>query len=301
MTNKKLEKIQNVAVNQTIKLKDGRNLGYADLGNPEAKPLFHFHGFPGSRLEAAIFADRVVQNNIRLIGIDRPGMGLSDFKKDRTILDWPDDVVELANALGIGKFAIEGISGGGPYAAACAYKIPDRLTTCGIISGLGPIDLEVEEEMKSIRRLSFVIRRMPWLFKLIIFFQSRGLKDLEKAERKMRKTIKKFPKPDRKVMEDPNLLPLFIKESAEAFRQGNKGAIYEGKLYAKHWGFSLEKISPKLKVYLWHGEVDEVVPVAMGRGVCKAIPNCEGKFYPNDGHYSTIFKYFDEIVNTLIS
>ena len=154
------------------------------------------------------------------------------------------------------------------------------------------MDLEVEEEIKSIRRLSFVIRRMPWLFKLMISFQSRGLKDLEKAERKMRETIKKFPEPDREVMDDPKLLPLFIKESAEAFRQGNKGAIYEGKLYAKPWGFSLEDISPKLKVYLWHGEVDEAVPVAMGRGVCKAIPNCEGKFYPNDGHYSTIFKYF---------
>jgi pimeloyl-ACP methyl ester carboxylesterase len=70
-------------------------------------------------------------------------MGLSDYKKDRTILDWPDDVVELADALGIDKFPIEGISGGGPYAAACAYKIPDRLTACGIISGLGPMDLEV--------------------------------------------------------------------------------------------------------------------------------------------------------------
>lgn len=301
MTKENLEKMQNIAFNQTIKLKDGRNLGYADLGDPEAKPLFHFHGFPGSRLEVAIFADRVVKNNIRLIGIDRPGMGLSDFKKGRTILDWPDDVVELADALGIEKFAIEGISGGGPYAAACAYKIPDRLTACGIISGLGPMDLAVEEKIKSIRRLSFVIRRMPWLFKLMISFQSRGLKDLEKAESKMRKTIKKFPEPDRKVMDDPKLLPLFIKESAEAFRQGNKGAIYEGKLYAKSWGFSLEDISPKLKVYLWHGEVDEAVPVAMGRGVCKAIPNCDGIFYPNEGHYSTIFKYFEEIVSALTS
>jgi pimeloyl-ACP methyl ester carboxylesterase len=187
------------------------------------------------------------------------------------------------------------------FHAACAYKIPNRLTTCGIISGLGPIDLEVEEKIKSIRRLSFVIRRMPWLFKLMISFQSRGLKDLEKAERKMRETIKKFPESDREVMEDPKLLPLFIKESAEAFRQGNKGAFYEGKLYAKPWGFSPEDISPKLEVYIWHGEVDEAVPVAMGRAMCKAIPNCEGKFYPNDGHYSTIFKYFKEIVSTLSS
>ena len=116
--------------NLTIKLKDGRTLGYIDLGNKDAKNvLFHFHGFPGSRLEANLLSEMDIDmTNIRLISIDRPGMGLSDFKKNRTLLDWPEDVVELADALGIDKFAVEGISGGGPYAAACAYKIPDRLT-----------------------------------------------------------------------------------------------------------------------------------------------------------------------------
>ena len=113
-------------IDQTLKLKDGRTLGYIDLGNKDGKPLFHFHGFPGSRLEATILADRAIVKNIRVICIDRPGMGLSDFKENRTLLDWPDDVVELADALEIDKFAVEGISGGGPYAAACAYKIPDR-------------------------------------------------------------------------------------------------------------------------------------------------------------------------------
>jgi len=88
-------------LNKTIKLKDGRMLGYIDLGKSDGKPLFHFNGFPGSRLEVTILADRAIEKNIRVIGIDRPGMGLSDFKKNRTLLDWPDDVVELADALGI--------------------------------------------------------------------------------------------------------------------------------------------------------------------------------------------------------
>ena len=122
--------------NQTIRLKDGRTLGYTDLGNSDAKPVFHFHGFLGSRLEAILLSEKDIENlNIRLIGIDRPGIGLSDFKKNRTLLDWPDDVVELTDALGIDKFIVEGISGGGPYAAACAYKIPELLHSCGIISG----------------------------------------------------------------------------------------------------------------------------------------------------------------------
>ena len=284
-------------LNKTIKLKDGRKLGYIDLGKSDGKPLFHFNGFPGSRLEVTILADRAIKKNIRVIGIDRPGMGLSDFKKNRTLLDWPDDVVELADALGIDKFAVEGISGGGPYVAACAYKIPERLTSCGIISGAASKDLEIEKKM----RIFSVIRIFPWLFKLMIWLQSRGMRNLEKAEKKMKESAKKFPEADRKIFDDPQILSLFVKETAEAFRQGSKGVYYEGKIYVKSWGFNLEDISPKLKVYIWHGEADEIVPVAMGRGMCKLIPNCEGKFYPGEGHYSTIFKYYKEIIDALTS
>jgi len=280
-----------------ITLKDGRKLGFIDLGNKDGKPLFHFHGLPGSRLEAMILADRAIIKNIRLICIDRPGMGLSDFKKNRTLLDWPDDVVELANALEIDKFAVTGLSGGGPYAAACAYKIPERLISCGIISGVASRDLEIEKKSK----LYSLIRIFPWLFKLMMWLQARGLKDLEKAEKNMIKTITKFPEADRKILEEPQNLSLFIKESAEAFRQGSKGAYYEWKILARSWGFNLEDISPKLKVYIWHGDVDEAVPVAMGRGMCKLIPNCEGKFYPGEGHYSTVFKYYEDIIDALTS
>lgn len=284
-------------IDQTLKLKDGRTLGYIDLGKKDAKPLFYFHGFPGSRLEVMLLADRAIKKNIRLISIDRPGMGLSDFKKSRTLLEWPEDVVELADALGINKFAVEGISGGGPYAAACAYKIPERLTSCGIISGLASKDLEIEKKIK----LFSVIRIFPWLFKLMMMFQSRGMKDLEKAEKNMKKALKKYPEADRKVLDNPQILALFIRESAEAFRQGSKGAYHEGKIYANSWGFKLEDISPQLNVYIWHGDADKNVPIAMGRGMCKLIPNCEGKFYTGEGHYSTIFKYFEDMIDALTS
>ena len=123
----------------TIKLKDGRLLGYAEYGAPEGKPVFYFHGFPGSRLDWLLCdASAAAELNIRIIAIDRPGMGLSDFKRGREILDWPDDVVELADVLQVDRFAVLGISGGGPYACACAFKISERLTTTAIVCGMGP-------------------------------------------------------------------------------------------------------------------------------------------------------------------
>lgn len=84
--------------------------------------------------------DAAAKLNARMIAVDRPGYGLSDAKRGRTILDWSDDVVELADALAVERFAVLGISGGGPYASACAFKIPERLTTTGVVCGMGPIE-----------------------------------------------------------------------------------------------------------------------------------------------------------------
>ena len=125
-----------------ITLSDGRALGYAEYGDPQGKPVFYFHGFPSSRLDWLLSDSNNVaaELNTRIIAVDRPGMGLSDPKPDREMLDWPDDVAELADAFKIKRFAGLGMSGGGPYAAACAYKIPERLTATGIVSGMGPAD-----------------------------------------------------------------------------------------------------------------------------------------------------------------
>jgi len=118
------------ATNKTIHLHDGRTLGYAEYGRADGKALFYFHGHPGARLEARFLAEQAAQTGIRLIGVDRPGMGQSSFQTGRRLLDWPDDVAELADSLQLDRFAVVGFSGGGPYALACAYKISHRLTIC---------------------------------------------------------------------------------------------------------------------------------------------------------------------------
>ncbi|MEM8863860.1 MAG: alpha/beta hydrolase, partial [Chloroflexota bacterium] len=123
-----------------ITLKDGRKLAYSTYGSePEGKPIFYHHGWPSSRLEGANYGDAATKLNGRLIAVDRPGIGRSDLKPNRKLLDWPDDLSELADQLGIDQFYVLGTSGGGPYVAACAYRIPDRLLGAGIVAGLSPM------------------------------------------------------------------------------------------------------------------------------------------------------------------
>jgi pimeloyl-ACP methyl ester carboxylesterase len=107
---------------RTIRLRDGRRLGYAGWGDAGGQPLLYFHGWPGARVEGRLADEAARVRGVHLIGIDRPGMGLSDFQPRRTLVDWPDDVLQLAAALTLERFAVLGISDGGPYAAACAWN-----------------------------------------------------------------------------------------------------------------------------------------------------------------------------------
>src|SRR5512136_1888696 len=118
----------------TITLHDGRTLAYAEYGDPHGKPVFFFHGSPGSRLFTP--PDEVTKHqHVRLICTDRPGYGASTFQLGRRLLDWPQDINDLAEALRIKKFYIVGHSGGGPYTLACAYALPDRILAAATLSG----------------------------------------------------------------------------------------------------------------------------------------------------------------------
>jgi pimeloyl-ACP methyl ester carboxylesterase len=150
-----------------FRLRNGRWLAYSQYGASRGKPILYFHGWPGSRLEARVADQTAKEFNATLIAIDRPGFGMSDFQPGRAILDWPADVSEIADALRLERFAIAGISGGGPYALACALRIPERLTSVAIICGVGPTEGSGAMEGMSpfARRVFYLCRKAPWLLR----------------------------------------------------------------------------------------------------------------------------------------
>ena len=111
-----------------IRLPDNRRLAYAEYGDRTGVTVFVFHGLPGSRLGWSMLPDNSLPATARIVAPNRPGYGASDPNPGRTLLDWAEDVEALAHSLEIGKFAIVGISDGGPGTLACAWKMPERLT-----------------------------------------------------------------------------------------------------------------------------------------------------------------------------
>ncbi|HBY99259.1 MAG TPA: alpha/beta hydrolase [Chloroflexi bacterium] len=286
-------------LNNRIRLPDGRLLGYAEYGDPAGKPVFFFHGWPSSRL-AARPIDEPAARGARVIAIDRPGIGLSDFKPGRTIGEWPDDVVAVADRLGIDRFAVAGASGGGPYAAVCALKIPERLTIAALISGVAPIEMPGAAAILGQRSqmLFRLARRAPWILRLPLALRVRRAR--RDPERFLLEWTATMPETDRATLLGPaGIGRQLIEDYIEAFRAGTCGLAWEAGLYMRPWGFRLEEIT--MEVHLWQGEKDVHIPPAMGRYQASVIPRCRATFWANESHFSLTFSRMDEIVATLIS
>ena len=265
---------------RAVRLRGGRRLGYAEWGDAEGRPIVYFHGWPGSRIEGRLADGTARSKGIRLIAIDRPGMGLSDFQRGRMLVDWADDVLELAAALGLDRFSVLGISGGGPYAAACAWKLSDRLTRAGIVSCLAPLDVPGATAGMSLQnRLAFqVVGRVSVLRRLLMARAGAAVR--RHPGRVLKSGVAAAV--DKKYLDRPDVRKVLVESLAEAYRSGSRGPAWEMRLYARPWGFRLEEI--RTPVYLSHGEQDANAPVTMGRHLASVIPECHATFHPGDGH-----------------
>jgi pimeloyl-ACP methyl ester carboxylesterase len=281
---------------EVLRLSDGRRLGYADYGDRQGTPLLFFHGTPGSR-RVARWADLVARRRgIRLIAPDRPGFGLSDFQPGRTLGAWPRDVVELADALFLERFAVAGVSGGGPYVAACAWRLADRLSHAGIISGMGPIDdPALAAALPRHYRTGFaLVRRVPGAARAAFGL---GMLGLRRAPGCVLASIAaSLPDVDRAILARPRVQALLLDDAREALRQGPRGAALELSLLSQPWDVRLDQI--RMPVRLWHGEADAQVPVAIGRRLAAALPECRARFLPNAGHL-WVLDHLDEVLATL--
>lgn len=269
----------------TIKLNDGRMLGFSDYGKPDGIPIFLFHGTPGSRIFGLENEPLIDRYGIRVIAPERPGYGLSDPKPERKIKDWVTDVEALADHLGLQQFHVAGGSGGGPYALACAIHLPARVLSATLIASATPPEvLRISREMAFGNRVGFLLAKYaPFLLKVSFASYANALK--KSPEKVVPKMLAEFGEWDRHVIENSHGksgkedLMLHFKE---AFRQGSDGTYRDMLLVSRPWRLDLNKIT--VPVFMWHGEADNLMPIAPARGFAKLIPGCETHFIPDAGH-----------------
>ena len=284
----------------TIRLRDGRALGYAEFGDLDGRPLFYMHGFPASRLEARLIDGAARENAVRIIATDRPGYGLSDYQPERRMLDFPADIAELADRLGIQSFAILGVSGGGPYALACGAGLAERITALGVVCGLGPVyEPWALKDMTWPARLGFVLaQRSEFLLRLV--YGGINAKIMHRWPQTIQAlTAVSAPNVDKAFLHQAEVGSVLQSAFKEALSQGPDGALLDFSIYAHPWGFDLGEIH--LPTRIWYGDADALVPYSHIRFQAQTLPDVVLTTMPGEGHFSLPFGHMDDILRGLFN
>lgn len=268
-------------IDGVLDLADGRKLAYAEWGSPNAPPLIYCHGFPSNRRELVLLSSALEQSNVnaRVVVLNRPGYGPSTFQANRTFLDWPHDVSEVADRLGIDRFGVIGVSGGSPYALACGYALGDRITRIGIVVGIAPVEAPGMEQAAAIRGPSArgPVRRLQFEMAALAFRKGQEGRFIDQS-------VATMGTPDQEALARPELRDWFTGTMRESFEQGGRAAAHEAGLYRRPWGFDLRQVTTKTR--LWYGGADKTVPATAGQWLADRLPNSSYLLWPQHGHFT---------------
>ena len=273
---------------------DGSVIAVEVVGEPDAAPVLFCHGLADSRLSARLLAPVAGELGLRIVAPDRPGTGGTDPRRLGRLADWVQDAALVLDATAAGPAAVLGVSGGGPFAAACAAAMPGRVRSLTLVSSLGlpgwptrgmapgeRVSLEIARRAPAfggwfLGRLAGLGRRSPALF--------------------LRLSTSEMPDTDRRALAQPGARDPFLANYLEAFRRGDGGVAQDLRVLTRPWGFELGSI--QVPAWVHHGEADNTVPPQHARLFAEAIPGARLTLYPGLGHFS-IFGATREILAAL--
>lgn len=274
---------------QSVRTRDGRLLTYLEVGDPNGPLVVHNHGGPSSRLEAGLLADAAARNRLRLLCVDRPGMGQSSSQKVRTYAGWADDLVAIADALGYRQFGVTGWSEGGPWAlAAAAYIDPARLRH---VTSIAPGSYGAFGDNSAAQYLSKIdafggalaLRFKPG-FRLMYAALGLSAKHFRNGfVQQMRKTLSDY---DQQLLLRPEIASGFADSCAECFAHGCDGLVRDAELLYRGWAFDVKAI--QRRVHMWQGNDDKLVPDPINRAVADAMPGAVWHPVDGGGHFIAI-------------
>jgi pimeloyl-ACP methyl ester carboxylesterase len=268
-----------------LTLADGRQLSYDVYGDPDGVPVVFSHGLSDSRLIRNPDEALTRSLGVRMIAADQPGVGGSTPQRGRKMIDWGSDMEQLADALGLGEFAVAGHSGGGPHALAIAVHLPDRVTRGVLASPVGPFDQDgfarmlVMKDLKLIVKLRHFHHIIKWAYKA----------DVKKAKKDIgtfvEATAEDDPSDKATFLSDPAQREMFEESFTAGLMQDEEG-LYEMTMALWNWGFELEDVTQPFDVF--YGDADDIISPEMPAHVATRLPQGTPHIWPGAGHYGFV-------------
>jgi pimeloyl-ACP methyl ester carboxylesterase len=268
----------------SVAVRDDRRLSFAEFGTPRGAAVFWLHGTPGGRrqipVEARMFAE---QHDVRIIGVDRPGIGTSTPHLYENVLDWTGDLAVLADNLGVDTFRVIGLSGGGPYALAAGAALPERVHGIGVLGGVAPTQgpdairgglVEVAPYVAPVIAatripLSFALAAGIRLVKPLASFAIDGYAAVQ-------------PRGDKELLGRPEFKAMFLDDLINGARFQVGAPLADVILFTRHWGFDAADVA--VPVRWWHGDADHIIPHAHGVHLVERLPDAQFATIDGESH-----------------
>jgi pimeloyl-ACP methyl ester carboxylesterase len=266
---------------QTLTRTDGRVVAWSEFGDPIGAPVLWCHGGLSSRLDIALVDSTLLAAGVRVIAPDRPGIGSSERRKGRSVRDFADDAAAVADAAGVVRFAVAGWSAGGPYALACAARLPDRVSAVATIGGMAPLFSRAQRRelgLAADRLLIPMAHRAPWLAALALTPTRHA-----SAKRYRKQLLKAVPAPDRAALE-PLPGDRVAAAGRAALRPGVGGTVDDYRAFGGSWGFALHQV--RARVRCWQGDADTILPMTHARRLAAALPGGSLQIVERAGHFA---------------
>ncbi|MBV8928340.1 MAG: alpha/beta hydrolase [Mycobacteriaceae bacterium] len=283
-------------------LPGGRRLGYAEFGDPAGAVVLWFHGTPGGRRQFPLVGRRAAEKlGLRVVMVERPGSGLSDAYAYPQVLDWARDMAHVADALGAERMGVVGLSGGGPYALACAASSLSggRVAAVAVLGGVTPSvgpEAATSGAIELARTLAsaLTLLRQP----LAVGAAAVLLPILPFGHLVYRGFSALMPAGDRRVFADPDIEGMFIDDIVLAAKGRFQAMVDDARLFGRDWGFRLADVN--VPVRWWHGDADPIVTFDDAKAAVSHLPNAELVLMPDESHLGG-FSSADEVLGFLRS
>ena len=267
-----------------LRLRDGRRLAYTDTGPADGTPVIYCHGAIGTPVDATVDLTQMTRRlGIRYIAPSRPGIGGSDPQPGRTVLDFADDLSELAGALSLRRISLVGVSAGGPYALAAAHRLPEIVARVAVCSSLSPLWRPHRTPGLS-RQIAFGLALVSRLPGLITRLGDAVLPLIARHPGLLTRVISAHAAPsERGRLATAGERHAASSSFLDAACAGVGGMVEDYLVYAQDWGFSPNAV--RSEVHLWHGAGDPLVPIEHALALALRLPDCQVFVDPDEGHH----------------
>ena len=282
---------------QSVFLRDGRRLSYAEYGPEDGAPMIMMHTLTGSRLQLPEDESSLLEHGIRILAPERPGIGLSDSKEKHSILNWSEDIVEFADCLELKRFGVMGNSVGSCFALATAHQLPERVESVTLISPISEfyhLD-ELNGIIPVFKMLLGLGKYLPAVTLPIMRLVMRGV--LKNPQKYYAHVLEQMPPADFQIFNHPDFREKYLPTALEAVRNGERWMTTEQLMVAREWGFMLKEI--KQPVTIWHGSEDRHNPLYMAESLLAEIPQAKLNVIPAGGHF-LIYSHWPQIIESLV-